>query len=85
MFYVPSKRDHFETAPDVPRAEERFWDWAGGGGGGKKLPPPSPLFLRPCVLSLAKDVKLGKYTVPTGNRTLDRRVEVHYAIAAPRV
>ena len=31
-----------------------------------------------------KDVKLGKYTVPTENRTPGRRVAVHYAIAAPR-
>ena len=29
----------------------------------------------PHLLSLAKDVQLGKYTVPTGNRT--RRVAVH--------
>ena len=33
---------------------------------------------------LAKDVKLGKYTVPTGNRTQGRRVAVHYVTAAPR-
>ena len=32
----------------------------------------------PHLLSLAKDVKLGKYTVPTGNRTRGRR-----ATAAP--
>ena len=38
----------------------------------------------PHLLSLAKDVKLGKYTVPTGNRTPGRRVTVHYATAAPR-
>ena len=38
----------------------------------------------PHLLSLAKDVKLGKYTVPTGNRTPGRRVAVHYATAAPR-
>ena len=36
------------------------------------------------LLSLAKDVKLGKYTVPTGIPTPDRRVAVHYATAAPR-
>ena len=29
-------------------------------------------------------MKLGKYTVPTGNRTPGRRVAVHYATAAPR-
>ena len=33
---------------------------------------------------LAKDEKLGKYTVPTGNRTPGRRVAVHYSTAAPR-
>ena len=38
----------------------------------------------PHLLSLAKDVKLGKYTVPTGNQTPGRRVAVHYATAAPR-
>ena len=38
----------------------------------------------PHLLSLAKDVKLGKYTVPTGNRTSGSRVAVHYATAAPR-
>ena len=38
----------------------------------------------PNLLSLAKDVKLGKYTVPTGNRTPGRRVAVHYATATPR-
>ena len=38
----------------------------------------------PYLLSLSKDVKLGKYTVPTGNRTPGLRVAVHYAIAAPR-
>ena len=38
----------------------------------------------PHLLSLAKDVELGKYTVPTGNRTPGRRVAVHYATAAPR-
>ena len=29
-------------------------------------------------------MKLGKYTVPTGNRTPGRRVAVHYATTAPR-
>ena len=29
-------------------------------------------------------MKLGKYTVPTGNRTLDGRVAVHYATTEPR-
>ena len=38
----------------------------------------------PFFLSLTKVVKLGKYTVPTGNRTLGRRVAVHYATPAPR-
>ena len=33
---------------------------------------------------IAKDVKLGKYTIPTGNRTPGRRVAVHYATTAPR-
>ena len=32
----------------------------------------------------AKDVKIGKCAVPTGNRTPGRRVAVHYATAAPR-
>ena len=36
------------------------------------------------LLSLAKDVELGKYTVPTRNRTPGCRVAVHYATAAPR-
>ena len=39
---------------------------------------------RPYLLSLAKDEKLGKYTVPTGNRTPGRRMAVHYSTAAPR-
>ena len=38
----------------------------------------------PPLLSLAKDVELGKYTVPTGNQTQGRRVAVHYTTAAPR-
>ena len=38
----------------------------------------------PNLLSLAKDVKLSKYTVSTGNRTPGRRVAVHYTTAAPR-
>ena len=38
----------------------------------------------PHLLSHEKDVKLGKYTVSTGNRTPGRRVAVHYATAAPR-
>ena len=38
----------------------------------------------PHLMSLAKDVELGFYTVPTGNRTLGRRVAVHYTTAAPR-
>ena len=38
----------------------------------------------PHLLSLAQDEKLGKYTVPTGNRTPGRRVVVHYSTAAQR-
>ena len=38
----------------------------------------------PLLLSLAKDMKLGKYTVPTGNRIPGRRMAVHYVTAAPR-
>ena len=38
----------------------------------------------PHLLSLAKDVKLDKYTVPTGNRTPGRRMAVHYVTAEPR-
>ena len=38
----------------------------------------------PIYCPFSKDVKLGKYTVPTGDRTSDRRVAVHYATAAPR-
>ena len=38
----------------------------------------------PHLLCLAKDVKLAKYTVPTGNRTPGCRVAVHYATAVPR-
>ena len=41
------------------------------------------LEMAPHLLSLAKDVKLGKYIVPTGNRTPGHRVAVHYATAAP--
>ena len=37
----------------------------------------APPFTVPCV----KDMKLGKYTIPTGNRTPGRRVAVHYATA----
>ena len=37
----------------------------------------------PLLLSVAKDVKLGIYTVPIGNRTPGRRVAVHYATAVP--
>ena len=39
---------------------------------------------QPHLLSIAMDVKLGFYTVPTGNRTPGRRVAVHYNTAAPR-
>ena len=35
-------------------------------------------------MSLAKDVKLDKYTVPTGNWTPGRRMAVHYITAALR-
>ena len=35
------------------------------------------------LLSLAKDVTLGKYTVPTGNRTPGCRVAFHYATSVP--
>ena len=38
----------------------------------------------PHLLSLAKDVKLVRYTVPTGKRTPGHRVAVHYTTAAPR-
>ena len=35
-------------------------------------------------LDLANDVKLVSYTVPTGNRTPDRRMAVHDTAAVPR-
>ena len=38
----------------------------------------------PHLLSLANNVKLGKYSVPTGNQTPGHCVAVHYATAAPR-
>ena len=38
----------------------------------------------PHLLSLAKDMKLGFYTVPAGDRTPGRRVAVHYTTTAPR-
>ena len=38
----------------------------------------------PHLLSLAKDMKLGFYTFRTGNRTLGRRMAVHYTTTAPR-
>ena len=38
----------------------------------------------PHLLSLANNVKLGKYTVPTGNQTPGHCVVIHYATAAPR-
>ena len=49
-------------------------------------PINSEVILRrhPHSLSLVKDVKLGKYTVPTENLTPGRRVAVHYTTAAPR-
>ena len=37
----------------------------------------------PNLLSLAKDVKLGFYIVPTGNRTPGGYLAVHYTTAAP--
>ena len=36
------------------------------------------------LLSLVKDTKLGKYTVPTRNQTPGGRVAFHYTTAAPR-
>ena len=39
----------------------------------------------PHSLSLAKVMKLGFYTVPTGNRTPGHRVAVHYTTAVPRM
>ena len=38
----------------------------------------------PIYSPLRKDVKLDKYTVPTGNRTPGRRMAVHYVTAEPR-
>ena len=38
----------------------------------------------PHLLSLVKDVNLGFYTIPTGNRTPGRRWAVHYTTSAPR-
>ena len=38
----------------------------------------------PILLSFAKDVKLHKYTVPTGNWTPGCRTAVHYVTAALR-
>ena len=43
-----------------------------------ETPPP------PHLLSLANDVKLGFYTVPTGNRTPGRCAAVCYTTVAPR-
>ena len=42
------------------------------------------VLIRPIVIlrSLAKDVKPGKYTVPTGNQTPGFRVAVHYTTTA---
>ena len=37
----------------------------------------------PHLLSFAKKVKPGFYTVPTGNQTPDRRVAVHYTTTSP--
>ena len=36
------------------------------------------------LLSLAKDMKLGFYIFPTGNRTPGHHLAVHYTTAAPR-
>ena len=49
-------------------------------------PINSEVILRrhPHLLPLAKDVKFGKYTVPTRIRTPGCRVAVHYATATPR-
>ena len=41
------------------------------------------LEMAPHLLSLVKDVKLGFYTVPTGNRTPGHGVAVHYTTAVP--
>ena len=41
-------------------------------------------FRDPHLLSFAKDMKLGKYTVPIGNRTPGRLVAVHYSTAVSR-
>ena len=38
----------------------------------------------PYVLFLAKDVKLGFYTIPTANGATGRRMQVHYTTATPR-
>ena len=38
----------------------------------------------PFTVPCEKNVKLGKYTVPTGNRSPGRHVEVHHATAVPR-
>ena len=38
----------------------------------------------PIYCPLRKDVKLDKYTIPTGNRTPGRRMAVHYVTAEPR-
>ena len=50
----------------------------------KSLLQRGQLEMAPNLLSLAKEVKLGKYTFSIGNRTTGRRVTVHYATAAPR-
>ena len=38
----------------------------------------------PHLLSLAKDVKLSFYNVPTGNQTPGRHMAIHYTTAASR-
>ena len=41
------------------------------------------LEMAPHLLSLAKDVKLGYYTIPTGNRALGHHMAVLYTTVAP--
>ena len=40
--------------------------------------------MAPHLLSLAKEVKLRFYTIPTRNRTLGRRMAVHCSTPAPQ-
>ena len=43
------------------------------------------VFYVPSTARLFRDVKLGNYTIPTGNRTPGCSVAVHYAAAKPTV